>query len=253
METGSSSSGATVVDAALPTFCETQQAPIGVTDFVCADFDGPTLAPGFTTVFPSPSDAGPPPALSVSTEEYVSSPHSLLTLPPPGDAAGNRGSVLELVRAGATRPTEMQLVFSLNRSVRSGVVPPKTGRVYLAQMGTPETTLRLAYADGAAVGTVVNYTGYFLDVIDTGGAARRMALPIQTSPSDGVWTRIALRYSEDGAVEVRYNDVEVLQSTAYPYSGTSVTLRIGAYANGATANPHRYRMDNVVFGVKRGP
>jgi hypothetical protein len=145
----------------------------------------------------------------------------------------------------------MELSFSLNRTARGGTVAPAAGKVVIARLATAETSLELAYGDSVDLPGKKNYTGYFLDANYVGAGVIRDAFALATSPKDGSWTKVEIRYAAKGAVEIMYNGVSVAQWDAVPYTGSNVSVRIGAYAEGATASPHEYRMDNVTVAVTR--
>ncbi|MFO0662493.1 MAG: hypothetical protein U0174_01015 [Polyangiaceae bacterium] len=239
-------------DAGPLTFCATQAKPLAAADFLCADFDHPKLEEGFTKILMlTAPDAGPPTITRIQNE-FVSAPNSLLTVPPSG-TSGQRGATLEWLVPGAKALTEMHVNFSLNRAVRGGVVAPAAGSVVIARMGDANTTLAFSYADGATVDGTTNYTGYFLDEIYSGSGAIRNTVKLPQQPADNVWTRISLKYAASGALVVLYNDVQIYQGNAIQYTGSSATVRLGAYATGATAPPHNYRFDNATIALFRAP
>jgi hypothetical protein len=241
-----------VVEAGPQTFCMTQMKPLSATDFLCADFDQGPVQAAFDSIREfTPLDAGTP-SLSLTTMEFVSSPNSLLTIPPGSTAFGNRGATLVWDRPGAKAVSQIDLAFSLNRGPRGGVVAPAAGKVVVAKIGDPESSAAFAYADGAMIEMTANYTGFFLDEVYAGaGGAIRDTKKVPTPPNG--WTRISMKYASDGTLVLSYNDIEQYRGKAIAYSGTSARGEVGAYGAGPTAFPHNYRIDNVVVSVARKP
>lgn len=95
--------------------------------------------------------------------------------------------------------------------------------------------------------------GHFLDEIYAGAGAIRDTVKLPQQPVDGAWTRVSIKYAASGALQVLYNDVQIYQGNAIQYTGASATMRLGAYATGATAPPHNYRIDNAMLAIFRAP
>lgn len=236
---------ASVPDAAdaARTFCSTQIAPVGFTDFFCADFDGAgPVEEGFTgkTV----SDGG---VLSRTTVVAFSDPSALLT----AGMGTNRVGTLSWRKTGGARFTQAVLSARVNPDVLAGVVAPNTGDVKLLEVTSTNALVAVYYTAGGSVGGAANYTGYFFQARAFGGAATLKELPITTGLTASSWTHVKLAWDADGSVTLSYNDVPIFTDRGFASVDTALTFTVGSAGRGTTGGvpPHRY--DNVTFAVRR--
>lgn len=242
---------ATPADTGPLGFCQTQSKPLGTADFLCADFDGPKLDQGFTSIkMFDVSDAGPPP-LHFTNVVAMSQPQALSAFAPAATTFGARGGYLEWTPNGADAIKQIELTFGLNRTGPGGVVPPTTGSIMIAQVGIANSTASLMYTAGGTVADVNAYTGYYLQFVTSAGAAALFNVKLPVQIDDEKWTVVTMRYAASNAFQLLYNNVSVLQSSGYGYTGTTAQVRLGALSSGATSVARTYRMDNVLASVTR--
>lgn len=236
-------------DAGPKGFCASKAAPVGAADFFCADFDGPKLDDGWTSVFNAAPDAGPF-ALTPVTNVFLSPPKALSGAATPGSGFGARGGYFEWKKAGATAVKGIEVSFGINPTPLGGLVGSSTGSVTFAEMGVPTANAAFMYTNGGNVagGT---YTGYYLQFIVSNGAAALTTVRVPTSPKPDEWTVVRMRYGQTGSFELLYNDVSILTPTAYPMTGTEAYVQLGSTTSGTTTSVQGHRFDNFTVAVTR--
>ncbi len=239
-----------VLDANVPdtadaakTFCSSQIAPVGFTDFFCADFDGPgPVEQGFTTK--NLSDGG---TLSKTTEVAFSDPASLLT----SAFGANRVGSLTWRKTGGANFTQATATARINPGVLGGVAPPNTGTVKLLEIKTSNALVALRYTAGDTIDGRANYTGYYFEALAFGGAAARTEKVISTGLATSTWTNVKLDWASTGTVSISYNDVAIFTQTTFGSTDSALSFTVGAEGSGTTGPVGPYRFDNVMFAVRR--
>lgn len=217
-------------------FCATQSPATGVADFFCADFDGSQVNEGFTRVVGS--DAG---TLTQSTAGFFSPPASLT----PSNSAG-----LLWEKTGPTAFSEVNLEFRLNVGVLGGVAAPQSGSVKIAELSSLDTNVGLFFTRGGTV-SGSPYTGYYVVATSCPSACGLTQQKITTAMPTNVWTKINLTWTSDGLVIVTYNDVEVLNKSAFSSTSTKITATIGLVESSDPPLMPYHGFDNVIVQVKR--
>lgn len=236
-------------DAGPKGFCASKSAPVGATDFFCADFDGPKLDDGWTSVVNPTPDAGPF-SLTPVTNVFLSPPRALNGAGTPGTGFGARGGYFEWKKAGATAVKSIEVSFGINPTPLGGVVGSSTGSVTFAEMGVPTANAAFMYTNGGAVGAGA-YTGYYLQFTVSNGAAARTTVRVSTSPKPDEWTVVRMRYGQTGNFELLYNDVSILSPSAYQMTGTEAYVQLGSSTSGTTTSVQAHRFDNFTVAVTR--
>lgn len=225
------------------TFCDTQVAPVGFTDFFCADFDGPgPVEQGFTTK--NLSDGG---AVTKTTAVAFSDPASMVT----SALGANRIGSLTWRKTGAANFTQATATARINPDLLGGVVPPNTGTVKLLEIKTSNALVALRYTAGATIDGRASYTGYYFEAAAFGGAAARTEKVITTGLAASTWTNVKLTWASTGAVSVSYNDVAIFTDTTYGSTDSALVFTVGAEGSGTTGPVGAYRFDNIAFAVRR--
>ncbi len=236
-------------DAGPKGFCASKTTPVGATDFFCADFDGPKIEDGWTSVVNPAPDAGPVPLTPV-TNVFLSPPRALNGAAAPGAGFGPRGGYLEWKKAGASAVKSIEVSFGINPTTPGGVVLTSTGSLTFAEMGVPTANAAFMYTNGGTVGAGA-YTGYYLQFIVSNGAAALTTVRVPTSPKADEWTVVRLRYAQGGNFELLYNDVSILTPSAFPMTGTEAYVQLGSATSGQTTSVQGYRFDNFTVAVTR--
>lgn len=231
-----------VADAA-KTFCSTQIAPVGFTDFFCADFDGTgPVEEGFTNK--TLSDGG---VLSRTTAVAYSAPNALFT-----SALGtNRVGTLSWRKTGGATFTQAVLTARVNPDILGGVVPPGTGDVKLLEITSSNALAAVYYTAGGSVGGTANYTGYYYEGRAFGGGVALKQFPITTRLTSSTWTEVKLTWASTGAVTVAYNGVTVFTDSGFSSTDTALTFTVGSAGSGTTGAVPPHRFDDVMFAIRR--
>jgi len=235
-------SSADATDAA-KTFCDGQIAPVGFTDFFCADFDGAgPFDQGFTSK--NQSDGG---ILARTTTVAFSDPASLLT----SGGGVNRIGSLSWKKTGPTAFTQAVLTVRVNPDILGGVVAPNTGSVKLLEIITSNALVSLRYTAGGTVDGQANYTGYYFRAAAFGGAAALTEMRIATGLAANSWTNVKLSWAANGTASVSYNEVAVFNTSTFGSVDTAITFTVGSEGSGTTGGVPPYRYDNAMFAIRR--
>lgn len=228
---------------AAKTFCDSQVAPVGFTDFFCADFDGPgPVEQGFTTK--NLSNGG---TITKTTAVAFSDPASMVT-----SAFGpNRVGSLTWRKTGAANFTQATATARINPDLLGGVAPSNTGTVKLLEIKTSNALVALRYTAGATIDGRASYTGYFFEAAAFGTAAARTEKIIPTGLATSTWTNVKLTWASTGAVSVSYNDVAIFTDNTFGSTDSALAFMVGAEGTGTTGPVGPYRFDNVAFAVRR--
>ncbi len=241
--------GAGDADAGPKGFCASKAAPVGAADFFCADFDGPKVEDGWTSVFNAAPDAGPF-SLAPVTNVFLSPPRALNGAATPGTGFGARGGYFEWKKAGATPVKGIEVSFGINPTPLGGLVASSTGSVTFAEMGVPTANAAFMYTNGGPVGGGA-YSGYYLQFIVSNGAAALTTVRVPTSLKPDEWTVVRMRYGQTGTFELLYNDVSILTPTAFQMTGTEAYVQLGSATSGVTTSVQGHRFDNFTVAVTR--
>jgi hypothetical protein len=247
--TNDATTGTDAGDDAPSRACESVLPPPGVTDFLCADFDGDDFAEGWSSVVKTDG------AVLESTDTfYTSAPNGLLAKAI-ADAATTGGQLL-WEKGGAKSVTEVSLDFRFNPT-SGGIILPDDGSIELARVGTDKATFELHYTDGSNLQDLpMPYTGYFVRRTISAGAAALTNDVIGTGPANDTWTRIKMIYQpESGHVSLTYNEtVTLFTETDGMFAATSTVARarIGSAASyDKIGSPQPARFDDVLVAAKR--
>lgn len=215
--------------------CANRAPAAGVTDFLCADFDGDDVAEGFTT--PVIPDAG---ALERSTSFAFSPPASLVT-------KGGAHLVWEHTRANPF--SEIDARFRVLVGDLPGVPPPSSGSLALVELSSVQTSLSLRYTRAGLVDGA-EYTGYYLQAVSCPTACVRAELPLPPL-AHNLWVDVRIVWASTGSVRVTYGDQEVLSGTALSSTSTLVRAVVGLRGDHDPPATGSHNFDDVLVSVRR--
>lgn len=243
--------GGDAADAHVATFCEGKPKPVGVSDYLCADFDVGPLDAGFSDVFLTAGGT-----LALATDVAASPPRSLLAATSPSEAAiQDRGGALEWTVTGAANVKTVSITAKINPNVDPTAFAPSPGTIELVGFEIAGvSTVSLRYQDRVVTNgdLPANYVGYYLhNQLYAGGVAHK---PIAPALPSAVWTTVKLDVNfTANTATLSQNGVAILTnvvSAAQPTSSLKFTL--GSKRRGGTvARPAPHRFDDVMIEVTR--
>jgi hypothetical protein len=238
-------------DAGVPTFCQAKPKPVGVDDYLCADFDNGPLDAGFTGTFLTAMGT-----LESTSAAAASAPNALLANMSPSDMAlQQRGGALEWTTTGAAQIKTVSITVKINPDLAPGAYAPSAGTIELVGLEIPSVAnISLRYQDAKAVNgdLPANYVGYYLhNELYAGAVGHHVIAP---AFANAVWTTMKLdlnfttnkgTLSQNGVVIL--NNVSVATQPA-----SNLTFDVGyRRRNGTVARPAPHRFDDVIVEVTR--
>ena len=226
------------------TYCDSVAPPVGSVHFLCADFDSPLIGKGWDDVTRKVGGM-----VDKTTDVAVSMPNALLAT---AKGVGSEGT-LTWKRIGANRFTEATAIFSINPTILAGVALPSAGVLELLHITTTNGSITFGYSRGSTDFDVTGarYTGYYVSNAAFGGAAAIMRYKVPTALDPQVWTEVKLAWEASGKFNLSYNGINVLGIAGFSTMDTSVSFRLGAYADGDLGIMPQHRFDNVGFSIRR--
>jgi hypothetical protein len=219
-------------------FCDTQAPLTGVTDFFCADFDGPKGSENFTKS--NIPDGG---TITQVTDAFFSPPNSLTT---------TKGATLVWEKVGATPFLEVEANVRIHATALGGVVAPANGYVVILKLSSVDTNVELRYTDGAMVEGAV-YKGYYLNATFCPSACGLVEKKLSNTLPVNVWTDVQIIWQKTGTIKVNFNTLPVLSPdlSGVTTTSTKVSATIGVVGIGQPIGVGRHAYDNLVVSVKR--
>lgn len=238
-------------DAGAPTFCQGKPKPVGVTDYLCADFDKGAVDAGFTSTFLTAMGT-----LESTSLVAASAPNALLANMNSLDSAiQQRGGALEWTSTGATQIQTVSITVKINPEVAVGAYAPSPGTIELVGVEIPSVAnISLRYQDAKSVNgdLPANYVGYYLHNELYAGAVGH--LPISPAFTNAVWTtmKLDLNFTTNKGT-LTQNGIVVLNNVNVATQATSsITFDVGhRRRSGTVARPAAHRFDDVIVEVTR--
>jgi hypothetical protein len=241
----------TDADAAEPTFCDGNPKPVGIDDYLCADFDRGSINAGFTSTFFTSGGT-----LEPTSVVAASAPNALLANMSASDTAiQQRGGALEWLVTGTKQIKTVSITVKINPNVDGTVFAPSPGSIELVGIEIPSVAnISLRYQDGAATNGDLpsNYKGYYLHNQLYAGAVGH--LPISPAFASAQWTtmKLDLNFSTNKGT-LSQNGSVVLNNVSVATQPTSnFTFDVGyRRRSGTVARPTAHRFDDVIVAVTR--
>jgi hypothetical protein len=218
-------------------FCESQVPASGVSDFLCADFDGTVLSEGFEARVPSSGE------LIRQTDLAYSPPASLVTT---GEAT------LYWEKTGTASFSEMAVEFRVNVSDLTVAPPAASGHKVLVDLGSSDTNVRLAFVRGRAIDGQ-QHTGYFIQTwrCGDGGGCSSNAKRVETPLAASQWVQVRFVWKSTGAVELSFDGERVFDQTLHGSTSAKTSVAFGLTTTGEGPVMGRHAFDNLTISVKR--
>jgi hypothetical protein len=232
-------------------WCSQQTIPSGVlaADYQCVDFES-GLPPA--SVWPATLSGGG--TMEITQARAASLPNALSNfVPAASDFSTASTSILTFSTVGSAAVTSVSVSASLNTVQQPGVTSPWTGGVDLLCVSFGFATSCLQYTRGADTTFGTNYTGLLVDFMYTGGPAYSDQCEVTGTLPTGVWTRVELRLTSTGAIDVLINGTSALATTcSSTISGDTVgVVEVGQQSHAVTEHPQTLYYDNIVAVVRR--
>lgn len=238
-------------DAGPLTFCQGKPKPVGVDDYLCADFDKGPLDAGFTGVFLTAMGT-----LESTSVVAASAPNALLANMNSSDTAiQQRGGALEWTVTGAAQIKTVSINVKINPSLDTSAYAPSAGTIELVGIEMPGVAnVSVRYQDSKAVNgdLPANYVGYYLHNELYAGAVGH--LPISPAFANGVWTTLKLDLNfTNNKGTLSQNGVVILNNVNVATQPSSnITFDVGyRRRSGTVARPTAHRFDDVMVEVTR--
>lgn len=237
--------GLSCISGSCQSYCDQRSAPTGVlaSDWQCLDFDRSATLPWPATTQSATAATTTSPAYSLprSFESSYS-----------GAAGATRGTIA-WTATGPTNITKMTVSMRVNPERLATPTPPFSGRIDLLCLTSSGFKECLSYTNLDTLypitgSPISNYTGYFVHIELTGGAAFLYDCQLSGSLTWNSWNTVQFDAVNNGAV--RFNGTNVGQC-ADEVSDTAATVAVGLWQNGSTAAGWGVYYDNIEVTVER--
>jgi hypothetical protein len=221
-------------------------------DYRCVDFDtGMPASPVWTQTL---TNSG---TQALTTNRASSAPNSLTaTVPAAADYTFAATATLSSQDVGSTPITRVSLSAYLNPVTLGGVAPGWDGSVSLlcVNFGSGQACLNYTYASTSVSFQTTAFTGYYVDLLYTGGGAVRSdcgPTGTVTTLAPNIWTQVELRvdYSSSATVTVLFGGVTMASCAGLFGPDTVSTVSVGARSFAATTYAYTMYYDNIVAYV----